>query len=115
MPLFIQWDERWGYDYYGKGMIGVNGCGPTSLSMVAVYLTGDTDLDPRKVAEFSEDNGFYVPDNGSAWTLMSQGAAMLGLESRELPLEESIVAEELDKGHPIICIMGPGDFTASGH
>lgn len=67
------------------------------------------------MADFSEDEGYYVPDNGTAWSLMSEGARQLGLTSRELPLEESIVASELDSGHPIICIMGEGDFTTSGH
>jgi hypothetical protein len=34
IPLFIQWDKRWGYKTYGSNFLGVNGCGPTSLSMV---------------------------------------------------------------------------------
>lgn len=38
VPLFIQWDERWGYEPYGSGFIGTSGCGPTCLSMAAVYL-----------------------------------------------------------------------------
>ena len=29
VPLFIQWDERWGYAPYGSGFIGTSGCGPT--------------------------------------------------------------------------------------
>ena len=33
IPLFLQWDTRWGYVPYGDGWIGNNGCGPTSLSM----------------------------------------------------------------------------------
>ena len=28
VPLFIQWDERWGYEPYGSGFIGTSGCGP---------------------------------------------------------------------------------------
>lgn len=115
IPLFIQWDERWGYSSYGKGMIGVNGCGPTSLSMVAVYLTGNTEMNPKWMANFSEENGYYVTDNGTAWTLMSEGAELLGLKAKELSLREDIVAAELRQGHPIICIMGEGDFTTSGH
>ncbi|MFR6393700.1 MAG: C39 family peptidase [Roseburia sp.] len=26
-----------------------------------------------------------------------------------------VFRQELSQGHPIICIMGPGDFTTSGH
>ena len=32
VPLFIQWDERWGYEPYG---IGTCGCGPACLSRAA--------------------------------------------------------------------------------
>ena len=29
--------------------------------------------------------------------------------------DEAHIIAELEKGRPIICIMGPGDFTTSGH
>ena len=54
VPLLMQWDERWGYESYGSGLIGWTGCGPTCLSMAAVGLTGDTGWNPAKVAAFSE-------------------------------------------------------------
>lgn len=34
VPLFMQWDKRWGYTSYGEDMIAISGCGPTCLSMV---------------------------------------------------------------------------------
>ena len=34
IPLFLQWDERWGYRSYGGDFLAVTGCGPTALSMV---------------------------------------------------------------------------------
>ena len=43
VPRLLQWDQRWGYREYGDGIIGITGCGPTCLSMVYIYLTGDTD------------------------------------------------------------------------
>ena len=115
VPLFMQWDERWGYTKYGNGIIGLSACGPVALSMVAVYLTGDLSLDPKTVSEFSEKNGYYSWNNGTKWTLMSEGAEKLGLTAKELPLDKNIVARELNAGRPIICIMGAGDFTSSGH
>ena len=57
----------------------------------------------------------YENGSGSKWTLMSQGAQQLGLNVRELSLDEERMAENLEAGHPIICILGPGDFTDSGH
>ena len=35
IPLFIQWDKRWGYRDYGGNYIGAAGCGPTCVAMVA--------------------------------------------------------------------------------
>ena len=57
VPLLMQWDERWGCEPYGSSMIALSGCGPTCLSMVAIYLTHDTSLNPKAVAEFSTRNG----------------------------------------------------------
>lgn len=116
IPLLMQWDEDWGYAPYGQGLIGLDGCGPTALSMVYIGLTGDLSYNPQVVAKFSEDNGYLDKKNDiTLWTLMSEGARKLGLQSKELPLDEKIMARELSKGHPIICSMKPGDFTTTGH
>ena len=89
VPLFIQWDERWGYEPYGSGFIGTSGCGPTCLSMAAVYLTKNAAYSPLFVARLAEKNGYCVPGNGSSWTLISEGSALLGLSAAELPLAGS--------------------------
>lgn len=116
IPLLMQWDEDWGYASYGNGIIGLDGCGPACLSMVLVGLTGKTEWNPEKVARFSEQNGYLDEgSNSTRWTLMSEGAKKLGLEASELPLSEDRMASELSAGHPIICILGPGDFTTDGH
>lgn len=117
IPLFMQWDKEWGYAPYGQeGVIGLDGCGPTSLSMVYVGLTGDLSYNPQVLAEFSERNGYLDRKTDlTLWALMSEGAKKLGLDSKELPLDENTMVKELSKGHPIICSMGPGDFTTTGH
>lgn len=115
VPLFLQWDTRWGYNTYGEGMIGYTGCGPTCLSMVAVYLTKDASLDPGTVAAWADQAGYYVSGSGTAWSLMSTGCEHFGLQAEELPLDENIIANRLASGQPVICSMGPGDFTTAGH
>ena len=35
--------------------------------------------------------------------------------ARELPLSQSVMENALAAGEPIICSVGPGDFTTSGH
>ena len=115
IPLFLQWDERWGYETYGDDYMAVTGCGPTALSMVYTGLTGDTSLNPYEMAKLAQKNGYYVNGSGSSWNMMLGLALQIGLEANELSLDENSIKKELSDGNPIICIMGPGDFTTSGH
>jgi len=115
MPLLLQWDDRWGYYEYGNGVIGVLGCGPTSLSMVAIHLLQDAKLTPIYIADYAMQQGYYAEGVGTAWDLMTDGARRLGLKVQEVTLDENVVMRHLRKGRPIICAMGPGDFTTTGH
>lgn len=115
VPLFLQWDSRWGYSQYGSDCIGVTGCGPTCLAMAGYYLTGREVFDPAAVASFAEQGGYYAPGYGSSWTLISEGAGKLGLKATELPLVKKKLVTALEEGKPVILAMGPGDFTTTGH
>lgn len=115
IPLIMQWDARWGYFVYGDNVMGLTGCGPTCLSMVASYLLKDPRLTPLYMAQYAIDNGYCVAGNGTAWDFMLTGARSLGLNAKEVPLHENTVKQYLQAGKPIICIMGKGIFTDSGH
>lgn len=115
MPLFMQWDERWGYKEYAGNLMGLSGCGPTCLSMVAFHLTQNEKYTPLHMAQFSEKNGYYESGNGTLWTLFTHGAVKLGFTVKEVPLWKSAVIEHLENGKPIICNVGKGVFTESGH
>lgn len=115
VPLFMQWDKRWGYIRYGSDLAGITACGPVCLSMVAFHLTGDPSMSPDRIIHFALENGYCIPGNGSAWTLISEGGKKLGLGVQELQLSQHQILESLEQGHPVICIMGPGIFTSSGH
>ncbi len=114
-PLFIQWDKRWGYAPYGSSSIGISGCGPTSLSMVIYALTENELATPDKVARYSQEQGYYIEGTGTSWDLMTEGAAAFGVTGQELSLSEDGMKQELKNGHPLICAMRAGDFTAGGH
>lgn len=114
VPFLYQIDPQWSGEPYAGGNIHENGCGPTCLSMVYISLTGKTDLDPAAMARFSDQNGFTV-DGMTAWALMADGAAMLGLRSTELSASADVVRAELEAGRPVICSVRPGDFTTTGH
>ena len=115
VPLFLQWDPQWGYFDYGGNLLGLSGCGPTTLAMAAYYFTGDPNMNPLTLAQFALDNGYRYPGNGTAWSFMSDGARQLGLRSRVLGLSEWAMADALENGELIVCIMAPGKFTTSGH
>lgn len=115
MPLLLQWDDRWGYYPYGNGIIGVMGCGPTSLSMVALHLLQNAEFTPIYMADYAMENGYYEEGVGTAWDFMTKGARKLGLKVQEVGLDENVVMRHLRHGRPIICAMGPGDFTKTGH
>ena len=114
VPFLYQTDPQWASHPYAGGTVEKNGCGPTCLSMVYVALTGRGDLDPAAMADFSERSA-YTTDGMTAWALMSAGATELGLTSEELPAAAAAVREALLAGRPVICSVGPGDFTTTGH
>lgn len=114
VPFLLQWDEKWGYDFYGNDAIGAAGCGPTCLSMAYIYLKGDISGNPRKMAEFTYTNGFYTKE-GTSWDLWTDGIEKLGLIGEELTFDESVMENALDSNSLIICSMRPGDFTSTGH
>lgn len=115
VPLFLQWDPRWGYEKYGSDFLAVTGCGPTCLAMAGYYLTGSLNMNPRDLAKFAEENGYYAKGYGSSWTLISEGSSRLGLKATELPLVKKKMTDALEAGHPVILALGAGDFTATGH
>lgn len=114
VPLLIQWDERWGYGTYGDSVVGATGCGPTALAMVAAGLTGDNHITPFTVAKYADDSG-YNTKYGTSWTMMTEGCTNFGIMGHDISLSEASVYAELTNGTPIICSVGPGDFTDTGH
>ncbi|MDE6125305.1 MAG: C39 family peptidase [Eubacterium sp.] len=118
VPLFMQWDKRWGYIKYSGDVAGLTGCGPVCLSMAAYYLTKDSDMSPDKMIDFAKKNGYAlngITEKGSSWKLISEGGVKLGFDVTEIPLDENRIVKNLEVGNPIICSMGPGDFTSTGH
>lgn len=115
VPYFIQYDSRWGYAQYGSGAIGYTACGPTCLAMAAAGITGDESYTPLYMSRFAEENGYYVPGTGTAWSLFTEGAAKLGLTGEEIVMNEYDMYRRLSRGEVIIASMSSGDFTYAGH
>lgn len=115
IPLFQQWDRRWGYVTYGNNILAINGCGPTCMSMVYTGLTGKSDYTPASMADFCIENDYFSQESGTSWSLMLNGARKLELESQRIEISKKSLKGKLKKGQPVIASMEPGDFTTTGH
>ena len=114
VPLFMQWDKRWGYDLYGDSMIGLAGCGPTCMTMAYIYYTGDLEMNPRKMSELAQEKGYHTQE-GTSWSFWTAGAADLGMRGETVSLDENVMKSVLDSGGLLILSMSAGDFTTGGH
>ena len=114
-PLFLQWDERWGYASYGDSCIGISGCAPTCLSMVIFSLTRDETATPDALADYAMRHNYYVQGKGTQWSFLTDAGSRYSVQGTEISLDENTMKTELDEGHPIIASMRPGDFTTEGH
>lgn len=115
VPFLIQYDSRWAFHTYGDSAMGNTACGPTSLSMVAIGLTGNTEYTPTYVSDFAMNNGYYVNGSGTAWSLFTDGATYFGLIGEAIPLDKDTMCNRLNNGEEIIASMMAGDFTRGGH
>ena len=114
-PLFLQRDPRWKEVKYGDSTIGGAGCGPVCLSMVAFSLTRDDTITPIKVAKYADENGHYVKNAGTAWSLFTAGGEHYGLKVNGLSISESEMKNALDKGAKLILSVKPGIFSHGPH
>ncbi len=123
VPLFMQWDIRWGYTKYAYGLGGLTGCGPTCLSMVDYYYTKNPERTPDYMMKFAEENGYVGTElddkgnqkGGTEWILFSRGGVKLGYNVKEVPLDKNTLLRYLKAGTPVICHVGECVFTYSGH
>lgn len=114
LPELYQTDAQWATHSYANASFSETGCGPTCLTMAYVYLTGDTSISPTAMADRATEGG-YASKEGTAWRFMSEEAQRLGLQVMEFALSKEVLDSHLLEGNPVVCIMGPGDFTSSGH
>ena len=105
VPLFLQWDEQWGYLPWGGDFVGGTGSAPMCLAMAGYYVSGgESKYYPDKIVAFAEENGYSGDD------LISQGGKAMGLKITNISREEQKIANYLRNGDPIIASTGSGDF-----
>ena len=115
IPDLKQWDERWGYVNYCDGPMGLTGCCPTSLAMVYMGLTGNTDKTPADFAALATEDGFAVSGEGTVGDYLIYEASSLGLTCQWFYPSSQTLLWYLENGYAVIVNVGEGDFTTSGH
>lgn len=111
VPLYLQYDERWGYADYSKDIIALRGAGPTALSMAYTYLMSDGSKNPIKIADYATEMGYLNEDGKTHWSLMTTGAEAIGLKSTEIDTNKEDMIKALEDGNVLICKVKDGDFT----
>ncbi len=120
VPLFIQWDQQWGYKDYVGNVAGLSGCGPTCMSMVMYHFTRDPNMHPAYMMDFAQSNSAYATVGGATlWGFFKQGGAELGLTVKEMTYDDLHIERNmkrlLESGKVLVVNVGPGIFTEIGH
>lgn len=116
VTYFSQTDPRWNDTIYGSdNTIGIYGCGPTTVAMLASSLT-DTIVYPDEVAKWAFDHGEFADNSGSYHSIIANGGAKYGLSVQSLITPGKFtLMDELKKGHLVVVLMDKGQFTSGGH
>ena len=115
IPLYYQYDERWGYVEYGGKGFALTGCGPTCLAMVYQHITGQNDMSPYDMGVFAKNNGYVTESDGTYTSFFLEGSTSLGLYPHDLPISTDSITWALQNSGVIIANMREGDFTEGGH
>lgn len=115
IPLYLQWDARWGFLPYGESVIGLSGCGPCCVAMVAAGLKRDMSIHPGIIADYAMQNDYYMYGTGTKWSLIPDALAAYGISGRTIGISEDSFFHELHDGNVLILNVGPGHFTTTGH
>ncbi|WP_418740275.1 C39 family peptidase [Enorma sp.] len=115
LPYLYQTDPAWSSKPYAGGTVERNGCGPTCLAMIYIYLTGNTDMDAGDMCAFADEHNF-APTGATEHAFMTDGAALLGITGTAInPGSTSEIVSALRAGEPVVCVLRPGYFTTVGH
>ena len=109
VPLYLQQDYP--KTMYGGFKITTNGCGITSFSMLASYMTDNELTPPEMCAAY----GRYSHANGTDGMLFNIESAVLGFYMQEKTYEPKIAKAALDEGKIVISVQHPGYWTRAGH
>lgn len=127
---YMQTDRRWRYAPYQapgeKSNIGKSGCGITCAAMVIATLA-DSSVTPADTAKWSMAHGYKAYHQGTYYSYFAPQLAAYGIECQQVNVASvyhgrggarginASAADAVENGDWVICAMGVGDWTRSGH
>lgn len=114
---FNQLEEPWASLPYATSTIEDSGCGPTSMAIVISTLTGNN-VTPEMTKSFAENNGEYVPGQGTSHSFIGNAAAHWGLTCERVGKDRmDDVVQALKGGKMVVEICEAYTITggSSGH
>lgn len=128
---YMQTDSKWAnisYSAPGESTtIGKAGCGPTCMAMVIASIK-DSKITPKETAAWSLKNGYKAKNQGTYYTYFApqgkvygincgqlNGANIQGLSASSAKSFHDLALAEIKNGNLVICCMGKGNWTSSGH
>ena len=113
VPLIKQAGGSWGGKIYGKGPgcdsnYAASGCGPTSLAMAVLFLTGNRYMDAGNavptIGDLVVSKGMRICGEGTTHSAMDRIPAEYGLTSKRIS-SKSAISSCLKDGGVVIGIM----------
>lgn len=108
VPLYLQQD--YGRTKYGEFLLRTNGCGITTLAMIASYMMDDELTPPEMCRRF----GQYSLPGGTDVSLFLYEPANMGFYNRTVYKDEEAYQALVD-GYPVVSLHDVGHWTRAGH
>ncbi len=109
VPLYLQQDYP--KTMYGAFKITTNGCGITSMAMLASYLADDALTPPVMCERY----GRYSHRNGTDGMIFTYEPSAMGFYLREKTYDPRVAKAALEEGQIVISVQHPGYWTRGGH
>ncbi len=109
IPLYLQQDYP--TTKYGAYWIRGNGCGITTMAMLASYMTDEEWTPPEMCARY----GVYSHKNGTDGMIYINEPPVLGFYLRERTFDAAAAKQALEEGYIVINVQTKGYWTRGGH
>jgi hypothetical protein len=115
---YSQEDPKWSKIPYNvdndpQKTIGYSGCGPTSMAMILATWV-DAKITPVETCKLAISLKDRTADEGTEWEFFAHVGQKYNLDFHQTD-STGVAVAAIKEGAYVVCSMGPGHFTKSGH